>query len=84
MYLGKKNSMTSLLQFPNMEIWFKMDLTQSLFSDFFYRLSFSFNRAETSSFAHSVQRDNEVSGTRRSRGPDWLERKVLKLVLLPF
>jgi hypothetical protein len=84
MYLGKKNSMTSLLQFPNMEIWFKMDLTQSLFSDFFYRLSFSFNRAETSSFAHSVQRVNEVSGTRGSRGADWLERKVLKLVLLPF
>jgi hypothetical protein len=42
--------MTSLLQFPNMEsIPFK-----NLFSDFFYRLSFSFNRAETSSFAHPV------------------------------
>jgi hypothetical protein len=71
-----------------MEIWFKMDLTQShlktSFHIFFYRLSFSFNRAETSSFAHSVQRDNEVSDTRGSRGADWLERKVLKLVLLPF
>jgi hypothetical protein len=28
---------------------------KNLFSDFFYRLSFSFNRAETSSFAHPVQ-----------------------------
>jgi hypothetical protein len=42
--------MTSLLQFPNMEsIPFK-----NLFSDFFYRLSISFNRVETSSFAHPV------------------------------
>jgi hypothetical protein len=69
--------MSSLLQFPKMKIWFKMDLTQShlrtSFHVFFYPLSFSFNKAETSSFAYSVQRDNEVSGTRRSRGPDWLE-----------
>jgi hypothetical protein len=41
-----------------MQIWFKIDLTQShlrtSFSDFFYRFSFSFNRDETSSFAHPV------------------------------
>jgi hypothetical protein len=41
-----------------MQIWFKMGLTQShlrtSFQIFFYRLSFSFNRAETSSFAHLV------------------------------
>jgi hypothetical protein len=40
-----------------MQIWFKMDLTQSHLrtsSDFLCRLSFSFNRADTSSFAHSV------------------------------
>jgi hypothetical protein len=40
-----------------MQIWCKIDLTQSHLrtsSNFFYSLSFSFNRAETSSFAHPV------------------------------
>jgi hypothetical protein len=58
----KKNSMTSLLQFPNMEKYANLVSNgpysipfKNLFSDFFYRLSFYFNRAETSSFAHPVQ-----------------------------
>jgi hypothetical protein len=42
-----------------MQIWCKMDLTQphlgTSFKIFFYRLSFFFNRAETSTFAHPVQ-----------------------------
>jgi hypothetical protein len=43
-----------------MQIWFKMDLIQSHLRTFFQIFSivnnsFSFNRAETSSFAHSVQ-----------------------------
>jgi hypothetical protein len=51
--------MTSLLQFTNMEKYANLDLTEShlrtSFQIFFYRLSFSFNKVETLSFAHPVQ-----------------------------